>query len=42
MVFCRGGRAAVESPKARVLAATSLVLWFLAIVTGRYMAYLYV
>jgi hypothetical protein len=30
---------AIETPTSRALAATSLVLWFLAIVTGRYMAY---
>ena len=30
---------AVETPRSRMLAAASLALWFLAIVTGRYMAY---
>jgi hypothetical protein len=34
-----GGGAPVESRQARILAVLSLVLWFLAIVTGRYMAY---
>jgi hypothetical protein len=34
-----GGASPVESSTGRVLAASSLVLWFLAIVTGRYMAY---
>ena len=34
-----GGASPVESSMGRVLAASSLVLWFLAIVTGRYMAY---
>ena len=38
-VYGRGVDAPVESPISRVLAATSLALWFLAIVTGRYMAY---
>ena len=33
------GAAAANSPQARALALASLVLWFLAIVTGRYMAY---
>jgi hypothetical protein len=35
------GRAAsaVVTPPTRALAAASLALWFLAIVTGRYMAY---
>jgi hypothetical protein len=36
-VYGRGD--AAESSTARLLAAVSLVLWFLAIVTGRYMAY---
>ena len=31
----------VETPRSRALAAASLALWFLAIVTGRYMAYVY-
>ena len=38
-VYGRGETGAVETPASRVLAAASLVLWFLAIVTGRYMAY---
>jgi hypothetical protein len=38
-VYGRGTAAAVETPTSRALAAASLVLWFLAIVTGRYMAY---
>jgi hypothetical protein len=38
-VYGRGGADAVETPTSRGLAAASLVLWFLAIVTGRYMAY---
>jgi len=38
-VYGRGEAGAVESPAGRVLAVASLVLWFLAIVTGRYMAY---
>jgi hypothetical protein len=38
-VYGRGVDPPVESPMSRVLAATSLALWFLAIVTGRYMAY---
>jgi hypothetical protein len=38
-VYGRGGSGAVESPTSRALAAASLALWFLAIVTGRYMAY---
>jgi hypothetical protein len=38
-VYGRGETAAIESPKSRLLAAASLALWFLAIVTGRYMAY---
>ena len=33
------GDAPIETPTSRALAAASLVLWFLAIVTGRYMAY---
>jgi hypothetical protein len=37
-VYGRGGPP-VESPAGRALAAASLALWFLAIVTGRYMAY---
>src|SRR5262245_12868790 len=39
-VFGRGESAAVETPVGRALAAASLVVWFLAIVTGRYMAYI--
>ena len=38
-VYGQGEDRVVESPTARVLAAASLALWFLAIVTGRYMAY---
>ena len=38
-VYGRGEAVAVETPTSRVLAAASLALWFLAIVTGRYMAY---
>ncbi len=38
-VYGQGEDRARESPRARVLAAASLMLWFLAIVTGRYMAY---
>ena len=38
-VYGRGAALAVETPASRTLAAMSLVLWFLAIVTGRYMAY---
>ena len=38
-VYGRGDTVAVETPASRVLAAASLALWFLAIVTGRYMAY---
>jgi len=38
-VYGRGEEAATVSATARALAAASLVLWFLAIVTGRYMAY---
>jgi hypothetical protein len=38
-VYGRGTAMAIETPTSRALAATSLVLWFLAIVTGRYMAY---
>jgi hypothetical protein len=39
-VYGRGEAGAVESPTASALAWASLVLWFLAIVTGRLMAYL--
>jgi hypothetical protein len=35
-----GGSTPVESRGSRALAAASLVLWILAIVTGRYMAYI--
>jgi hypothetical protein len=38
-VYGRGAGTAVVTPASRTLAAMSLVLWFLAIVTGRYMAY---
>jgi len=38
-VYGRGAEAAVESPRGSALALASLALWFLAIVTGRYMAY---
>jgi hypothetical protein len=38
-VYRRGEAGAVETPTSRALAAASLALWFLAIVTGRYMAY---
>jgi hypothetical protein len=38
-VYRRGEAGAVETPASRALAAASLALWFLAIVTGRYMAY---
>jgi len=38
-VYGRGEAGAVETPTSRMLAAASLALWFLAIVTGRYMAY---
>jgi hypothetical protein len=38
-VYRRGEAHAVETPTSRALAAASLALWFLAIVTGRYMAY---
>ena len=38
-VYGRGAALAVETPASRTLAAMSLVLRFLAIVTGRYMAY---
>jgi hypothetical protein len=38
-VYGHGDAAAVETPTSRGLAAASLMLWFLAIVTGRYMAY---
>jgi len=39
LVYGRGEALAIETPASRALAAASLVLWFLAIVTGRYMAY---
>ena len=38
-VYGRGEASAIETPTSRALAAASLALWFLAIVTGRYMAY---
>jgi hypothetical protein len=38
-VYGQGEDRARESPTARALALASLALWFLAIVTGRYMAY---
>ena len=38
-VYGRGAALAIETPASKTLAAASLVLWFLAIVTGRYMAY---
>jgi hypothetical protein len=38
-VFGRGPEGVEETPASRALAAVSLVVWFLAIVTGRYMAY---
>src|SRR5262245_6437577 len=38
-VYGHGQGGAVETPTSRALAAASLALWFLAIVTGRYMAY---
>ena len=38
-VYGHGEEGAVETRTSRALAAASLVLWFLAIVTGRYMAY---
>jgi hypothetical protein len=38
-VYGRGGAGIVETRTGRVLAAASLAVWFLAIVTGRYMAY---
>jgi len=38
-VFGRGESGVVETPVGRALAAASLVVWFAAIVTGRYMAY---
>jgi hypothetical protein len=38
-VYGEGADAARESSRGRALAAVSLALWFLAIVTGRYMAY---
>jgi hypothetical protein len=40
MVYGRGGAVAIETSTSKALAAASLALWFLAIVTGRYMAYL--
>ena len=38
-VYGQGGAVAIETPASKALAAASLALWFLAIVTGRYMAY---
>jgi hypothetical protein len=38
-VYGRSDAGAIETPASRALAAASLALWFLAIVTGRYMAY---
>jgi len=38
-VYGRGEKTPMETPASRALAAASLGLWFLAIVTGRYMAY---
>ncbi len=38
-VYGHGAALAAETPASRALAVMSLVLWFLAIVTGRYMAY---
>jgi hypothetical protein len=38
-VYRRGEAAVVETRAGRLLAAASLAVWFLAIVTGRYMAY---
>ncbi len=38
-VYGCGAALAAETPASRALAVMSLVLWFLAIVTGRYMAY---
>jgi hypothetical protein len=38
-IVYRRGEAASETSTGRALAAASLALWFLAIVTGRYMAY---
>jgi hypothetical protein len=38
-VYGHGGALASETPTSKALAAASLALWFLAIVTGRYMAY---
>ena len=38
-VYGRGEKTPMETPASRALAAASLALWFLAIVTGRYMAY---
>jgi hypothetical protein len=39
-VYGRGDAGIVETRASRMLAAGSLAVWFLAIVTGRYMAYL--
>ena len=39
-VYGQGDERASESQTASALAAVSLALWFLAIVTGRYMAYI--
>jgi len=38
-VYGGEGGVAIETSTSKALAAASLVLWFLAIVTGRYMAY---
>jgi hypothetical protein len=38
-VYGRGEQTPMVTPASRALAAASLALWFLAIVTGRYMAY---
>ncbi len=38
-VYGQGEKTPIETPTSRALAAASLALWFLAIVTGRYMAY---
>jgi hypothetical protein len=38
-VYGRREAGAVETRTSRLIAAASLALWFLAIVTGRYMAY---
>ena len=38
-VYGHGQDNAAETPRSRTLAAASLAVWFLAIVTGRYMAY---